>query len=281
MNWSAPCSVMREIVKQVGEELGVTRSEAELIVASLLDRPRFELYLKGEIPDAAAAMLRVKLAQFRRGVPLEYLTRKIQFVDLNLRIHPGVFIPRLETEYFVDLLPRKIGSAPASVLEVGTGCGAIALSLAAIYPGALIVATDISRRALNNARENIRIQGKTDRIALVQCDLLDGLKRRFDLIVSNPPYIPSDRIRSLPESVRSYEPLAALAGGRSGVKFIEDLIGRCRPYVHRGSTLALEIDSDEKPTLEKAVAVASLAGSFEPDLFGRVRFLFITGFKDE
>ncbi len=119
---------MKEIIKEVSKKLQITKDEAELIIATLLDRPRFSIYLNNEIDQDTAAMLKIKLRQLKHGVPIEYITKKVQFMDYLLNIQPGVFIPRLETEYFVELIGRLV-VAPKKILEIGTGCGAIAISL--------------------------------------------------------------------------------------------------------------------------------------------------------
>jgi release factor-specific protein-(glutamine-N5) methyltransferase len=270
---------MKEIIARFRDELHVSRPEAELIVAALLERPRFELFLNQEMEPAEHARLMFRLSQLKRGVPLEYVTRKVQFMDRTLEIHAGVFIPRIETEYFIERIWKSVPEAPARILEIGTGCGVIAISLADIFPQARICATDVSDRALDTARVNIDNFGLGARIELVKTDLFRGLTRRFDLIVSNPPYIPRDRIPMLPKSVREYEPIRALNGGEGGIQFIKRLLRGAPDRLAAGGVIGLEIDEDSVPALTGHLAKTSGPYRFDKDLFDRYRYLFLGGFR--
>ncbi|GAH51102.1 unnamed protein product, partial [marine sediment metagenome] len=108
---------MREIVARVVKELAVSRGEAELIVASLLEKPRFEIYLNDSIDQESRQFLRAKLMQLKNGMPLEYVTKRMHFMDYSLRIYPGVFIPRFETEYFIELIEKLIDFVPEQILD--------------------------------------------------------------------------------------------------------------------------------------------------------------------
>jgi release factor glutamine methyltransferase len=255
---------MREIVDQVVKELAVSRGEAELIVASLLEKPRFEIYLNDSIDQESRQFLRAKLMQLKNGMPLEYVTKRMHFMDYSLRILPGVFIPRFETEYFIELIEKLIDFVPEQILDIGTGTGAISIALAHLYPDVHIVATDISDKAIRCARENIKEYGLTDRIHLLQCSICNGVNTRFDLIISNPPYIPSSRLHSVPKSVRDFEPMLAIDGGQDGIQFIKLIIEQTAPYLNPGGIVALEIDEDTVITQ-----------------FGKYRYLFIGELKNE
>jgi len=270
---------MREIIAKIRDEFGVSRPEAELIVAALLERPRFELYYQGELGPADRARLTLRLRQLKNGIPLEYITKKVQFIDRQLEIHPGVFIPRLETEYFTELIIKLTPFEPLNILEVGTGCGAIAITLAGSFPRARIVATDISDRALANARANIEKFHLSDRIDLVQTDLDQGLVGQFDLIVSNPPYVPAERIPTLPKSVREFEPIRALNGGFGGIRFIKRLISAAGARLAEGGVIGIEIDEESVERLTDHLASAVYPYRFEKDLFDRYRYLFLGGFR--
>jgi release factor glutamine methyltransferase len=273
---------MREVIKTVSEDLQITRGEAELVVATLLERPRFEIFLNEAIDPKTMSLLEMKLQQLKKGVPIEYITKKVQFLDYQFVIYPGVFIPRLETEYFIELIGTLNARTPTTILEIGTGCGAIAVSLAHMFPEAQIVATDISRTAIDNASENIRNYNLRERITLAQCDLFAGLTGQFDIIISNPPYIPTSRIPSLPESVKNFEPICAIDGGYQGVQFIERLVRDGAQYVKPHGMMAIEIDKDEVKILKRFLETYSICTfTFKKDLFGRFRYLFIGDFKNE
>ncbi|MBA7551913.1 Release factor glutamine methyltransferase [subsurface metagenome] len=180
---------MKEIVKQVSDDFKISSGEAELIVASLLEKPRFGIYFNNRMDINTKKILNMKLIQLKKGVPIEYITKKIQFRNFLLRIYPGVFIPRLETEYLIELIEKFVNLRPEKILEIGTGSGAICITLATIFPKAKIIATDISQNAINCASENIERYNLTEQINLLHCNMFEGLTTKFDLIVTNPPYI--------------------------------------------------------------------------------------------
>jgi release factor glutamine methyltransferase len=273
---------MRELVTAVSKELAIARNEAELVIAALMNRPRFELYMSDKIDEEEKNQLWSKVTQLRQGKPIEYVTQRVQFRNFTLKINPGVFIPRLETEYFVELIPKTLSLAPGRILEIGTGCGAISIALAHLFPRAEIVATDISSAALRNAWENITHEGLTSRISILQCDLFEGLVGEFDLIVSNPPYVPSGRMHELPRSVREFEPLSAIDGGEEGVDFITRMILGARDYLAQSGVLAVEIDEESVNTLKKFL-LDNRVGSFRfcRDLFNIHRYLFTGAINEE
>lgn len=267
---------MRELVKKVCDTLRVERHEAELIIATLLDRPLFSLYFEGSIDTDTRTAFDLKLAQLKNGIPIEYITKRIQFMDHSLRIFPGVFIPRLETEYFVELIMKKADKNPEFVLDIGTGCGAISIALAHAFPSSMIIATDIAEKALACARENIADQCLTQRIHLVHTDMREGIAGRFDLIVSNPPYIPISRLQSLPKSVKYYEPLKALNGGKKGTAFTKVMIAQCAEVMTDVGCMAIEIDEEAVSDLNGFLSqYKNIQHRFEKDLFGRNRYLFL------
>jgi len=263
---------MREIVAQVIKELAVSRGEAELIVASLLEKPRFEIYLNHSMDQESRQLLYAKLVQLKNGMPLEYVIKRMQFMDYSLRILPGVFIPRFETEYFIELIEKLIDFVPEQILDIGTGTGAISIALAHLYPDVHIVATDISDKAIRCARENIKEFGLTDRIHLAQCSICDDVNTRFDLIISNPPYIPSSRLHSLPKSVRDFEPMLAIDGGQDGIQFIKLIIQQTAAYLKPGGIIAFEIDEETVIRIKEFLQTNGWDQySFRRDQFGKYR----------
>lgn len=271
---------MREVVKRVADEFHITRNEAELIVATLLERPRFEMYLDNTIDDGTATMLSLRLAQLKKGVPIEYITKKVQFMDYPLTIYPGVFIPRVESEYLIELIARMVLSPPHTILDIGTGCGVCAIALAHLFPDAKIVATDISSQALRNASENIERFHLEERIAVRRSDLFENISSRFDVIVSNPPYIPASRLYYLPKSVRDFEPIVALNGGAQGIQFVKKLISEGMGYLNPCGMMAIEIDAGQVELLTHILHNRHCTSfSFKKDLFGHFRYLFLGDMK--
>lgn len=267
---------MRELVKKVCDTLNIERHEAELIIATLLDRPLFSIYYKDVLDKNTATTLKMKLRQLQHGVPIEYITKRIQFMDLTLRVYPGVFIPRLETEYFVELIVKKMKKAPDKILDIGTGSGAISIALARVFPASTIISTDIAEHALACARENIDKYMLSKRIHLLRTNMLNGISDRFDLVVSNPPYIPFSRLQSLPKSVKYYEPLMALNGGENGTMFTKTMIEQCARVLMTGACMAIEIDEDAVSDLKGFLEYnSSMEFCFEKDLFDKYRYVFL------
>lgn len=272
---------MKDAVTKISSELNVARSEAELIIATLLDKPRFELYLNDEKDPGLWEQLQEKVVLLKKGVPIEYITKRAQFMDYTITITPGVFIPRLETEYFVELIGRY-KNKPATILEIGTGSGCLAIALAHWFPHCRFIATDISDEALRCAEKNISTFGLEHRISLVKTDVCMGLHTQFDMIISNPPYVPHTRLSSLPESVKCYEPLRALNGGKNGIAIIKKIVLQGLPLLNDGGMIALEIDEETTAPLNEFLSGCECPSwTFHKDLFGRMRYMFIGDTRHE
>ncbi|MGQ9700870.1 MAG: peptide chain release factor N(5)-glutamine methyltransferase [bacterium] len=272
---------MKKVVRELSKEFDLDIAETELIVSTLLRKPRFELYLSNNVDEKLSAFLRLKLMQLKKGVPIEYLTKEVQFFKYHLQIYPGVFIPRLETEYFIELITELIDFSPARICEIGTGSGAIAIVLADSFPAAEIIATDICPLAIQNAKENISMLNLKEKIKLLRADLFQSFSYGvFDLIVCNPPYIPTERIISLPKSVRDFEPRRAIDGGFGGTTFIKKIIEQAPAYLTKKRFgVALEIDEDEADILDGYLKGKFTQYFFCEDLFGKTRYLFIGQFR--
>jgi len=270
---------MKEIIKRLSKEFDLSIEETELLASTLLKRPRFEIYLRQDYDPVIDKNLRLKFALIKNGVPIEYITKQVQFLKYNFALYPGVFIPRLETEYFVEQICKLIEFKPQRICEIGTGCGAISIALSEFFKEAEIIATDICELALHNAQENILRYNLDDRIKLIKTDLFLPFKTGvFDLIICNPPYIPRQRINALPKSVRDFEPRRALDGGEGGTEFIKKLIDQGRFYSRNSINIALEIDEDEMEELNLYLKERCKDYFFLRDLFGRIRYLFIGRF---
>ena len=265
---------MKEIVKRVINELNVSSDDAIRITAALLNKPNYAVLLDDISNELSTQRVEQSLKLLKRNMPLEYITEKVQFMDFTLHIKPGVFIPRIETEHLVELIQDQMHTEPQHILELGTGSGAIAIALAHMFPRSIIIATDISSEALQCASMNIKRHHLDDRISCVRCNLFNGIHHRFDLVVSNPPYICSSRLDSLPKSVREFEPVQALDGGHRGIAIIESLIKDAATYIRSSGTIALEIDSCQVTTLRRYLATQGIVSyTFFKDLFGRFRYL--------
>ncbi|NPV77238.1 MAG: peptide chain release factor N(5)-glutamine methyltransferase [Anaerolineae bacterium] len=176
------------------------------------------------------------------GVPLAYLTGEKEFYGLQFRVTPDVLVPRPETELLVENAINWLNKNPEAhlALEIGTGSGCIAISLAKHSPNLQLIATDRYWPPLKIAQENVLFHNLQHRITLLQANLLRGISGKFDLLVTNPPYIPTKALASL-EVARS-EPLSALDGGEDGLFFIREIIRSAPRILKPGGVILMEIE---------------------------------------
>lgn len=198
------------------------------------------------------------------GTPLPYLTGKQEFFNLEFIITPNVLIPRPETELLVSLAIDWLKAHPAKrkILDIGTGSGCIAVSVSANVGDVEFVGIDQSYKALQVASKNVRKYQLSERIHLVQMDLLRGISNCFDCLCANLPYIPSNRLSEL--SVSMQEPLLALDGGENGLDLIEKLLRQSVGLVSPGGAIFLEIDYSQ------ARDVSALSAEYFPDSFVKI-----------
>jgi release factor glutamine methyltransferase len=218
------------------------RLNAEHLLAHALKRKRIELYLEFERPltEEELAPLRELVRRRGQGEPLQHLLGTVEFCDHVFLCDKRALVPRPETEQLVELLKSQIPSAKSQILDVGTGSGVIALSLAAMFPDARIVATDISDDALMLARENAVRLGLDAKVSFTKSDLLDGVEKGFDLIVANLPYVATRDRAALSREVL-HDPEVALFGGEGGDETVRKLIDSARAHLTVGGLLALEV----------------------------------------
>ena len=232
------------------------RLNAEHLLAHVLGKERrIELYLEFERPlgEAERAPLRELVRRRSEGIPLQHLLGTVDFLGKIFTCDARALIPRPETEQLVELVQSLVDKPDRSILDVGTGSGVIALSLALKFPSASVSACDISPLALELAKENAVRHGLESRVSLVQSDLLSALKGRFDMIVANLPYIPSAEIPELSHEVR-HDPLTALDGGADGLTLISQLVKGAPAALKPGGHLALEIGLNQAPSIMKMLA---------------------------
>jgi release factor glutamine methyltransferase len=250
-----------DYLKQHGSES--PRLEAEVLLAHARNCKRVELYTSfGEQADEALrTRFRALVKRRAEGVPFAYLVGKREFYSLDFRVTPDVLIPRPETEFLVIALLDLIKTAPADqapidIADVGTGSGIIALSVAKHAPRVHATAIDISPAALAVARENAERLGVSEQVEFVESDLLAALPadRKFDFIVSNPPYITTDEFAALAPEVRDHEPQLALVAGPRGMNVIERLVPEAADRLRPGGTLLLEISPMLQQQVESLLA---------------------------
>lgn len=244
--------VIRRAAARLAEARCATpRLDAELLLMEVLGWSRERLYRSPDARLDASGTERFEtlVARRERGEPVAYLTGKREFWSLEFTVTADVLIPRPETEHLVEAVVDFLASraGPQRVLDLGTGSGAIAVSVARECTRAEVWATDVSAAALRVARENARRHGVGHGIRWLQGDLfapLQGLAETFDALVCNPPYIPSREMARLPGDVGEWEPALALDGGVDGMDFYRRIVREGPPRLQEGGLLAVEIGAD-------------------------------------
>ncbi|MEO8351580.1 MAG: peptide chain release factor N(5)-glutamine methyltransferase [Chthoniobacteraceae bacterium] len=249
------------------------RLNIEHLLAHVLGKKRMELYLEFDRPLADTELEPLRLLVRRRadGEPLQHLLGTVEFHGRVFKSDSRALIPRPETELLCEkLLARP--AVPTRVLDVGTGSGIIALTLAEAWPKADVTGVDISSDALKLARENATALGLAERVTFLESDLLAAVDDRFDLIVANLPYIAESEMAGLAREVH-FDPKVALVAGKSGREIIERLIAEC-PRVLKG-TLALETGCDQGDALAPVLTDHNFHDiEVLADYEGRSRFIF-------
>ncbi|MHB8525480.1 MAG: peptide chain release factor N(5)-glutamine methyltransferase [Candidatus Acidiferrales bacterium] len=298
-------SALRVAMKQMRDaDVPSHALAAELLLMHVLGCDRAWLYAHPEMllnPEIVRKYFDL-VTQRAAGTPTQYLTGKQEFWGLEFEATPAVLIPRPETEHIIEVALERLGelrardplrvanigsscagSQPARIknfsvencriADVGTGSGCIAVALAHELPHSEIFATDISSPALDVARRNAERHGVAQRISFIECNLLDGLlneAREFDLIVSNPPYVPRGEETQLPREIREHEPHEALFCGPTGAEIYAPLIVQSAELLRRGGLLVVEIGYgaldrvrpllDESPAWSEICVTTDLAG---------------------
>ena len=230
------------------------RLNAEVLLAFQLRLDRVQLYLNFEKPlnEKEVSGYRFLIKRRMSREPLQHITGTQEFWSLDFTVGPQALVPRPETEVLVEKIlelykGKRFGDRPR-ILDLGTGSGVIAVAIAREIPGAKIWATDISRDALALARLNSHKHGVEERIRFLLGDLFEAIEDQalsFEVIASNPPYIPSGLLDSLAPEVKNYEPRLALDGGQDGMSFVTKIINEAADRLSQGGWLAVEMDPDQ------------------------------------
>ena len=227
------------------------------------------------------------------GEPLQYIVGNTAFMGLPFKVEPGVLIPRQDTETLVELAlsvinydlihGKKLNLSRKSwdVLDIGTGSGAIGVSIAKLGQKCSVTMTDISKQALTIAKENARVNGVDRSVKILEGDLFRPVSgrfgnKKFDMIISNPPYIPTDDIGTLQTEIKDHEPLVALDGGQDGLDTYRRIAADVGSYLKKSGVLMLEIGDDQKDAVTAILKETKLFVEIQcfQDLAGRDRVLF-------
>jgi release factor glutamine methyltransferase len=261
------------------------RRSAEWLLSAATNLSRIELYAHHDRPltPEERAAFRAGIERRAAGEPLQYVTGEMPFRHLVLQVRPGVFIPRPETEVLVDAVLEyldRCGVDEPVVVDLCTGSGAVAVSTAFERAGARVHATEIVPETAEVARLNAERAGVVDRVSVVVGDLFaplpDDLRGRVDVVVSNPPYIPSADLADLPAEVALREPRIALDGGVDGLDTVRRIVDGARDWLRPGGLLAMETDTARVKDAAELMASWYEGVVVRRDLTGRDRIAFGT-----
>lgn len=263
-----------DFLKQRGSDN--PRLDAEVLLAAAKGCQRIMLYAAFDevVSEDVRAKFRELVKRRSEGTPVAYLVGRREFYSLAFKVTPDVLIPRPETEFVVvaaldHLKQRGQGTGDrGQVADVGTGSGAIAVSIARHAPACRVTAIDASAEALAVARENAAAHGVNERIEFVEGDLLTMLPSQpaFDVIASNPPYVTEGEYAVLPREVKEHEPRLALVGGASGTEVIERLIPQAAERLLPRGLLVMEVSPMIAPRVVELIAAD---GRYEPATIGK------------
>ncbi|HEX8524756.1 MAG TPA: peptide chain release factor N(5)-glutamine methyltransferase [Tepidisphaeraceae bacterium] len=238
------------------KEVDSPRLSAELLLSHVLSVPRIKLYTDYEnvVEEKPLATFRDLVKRAGEHEPIAYLTGRAYFFNLEFEVEPGVLIPRPDTETLVEnvlqLSRNTAGFEAPRVIDLCTGSGCIAAAIASRLKSAVVLASDVSEKAVEVARRNVSRLGLSDRVTVERGDLFEPLKsmvdaQPMDLVVANPPYIPSEKLKELDRNVREYEPVGALDGGEDGLTIHRRIIEEGAERLRSGGRMYLEIQFDQ------------------------------------
>jgi release factor glutamine methyltransferase len=265
------------------------RRSAEWLLSAATGLSRVELYAHHDraLTDDERAAYRASIERRAAGEPLQYVTGEMPFRHIVLKVRPGVFIPRPETEVLVDevlaaLAPAgaPVGCADAAagpiVVDLCTGSGAVAISVAHERADARVYATEAVAGTAEVARENAERCGVTARVTVLTGDLFAplpaGLRGAVDVVAANPPYVPTAELAGLPSEVGGHEPRVALDGGEDGLDVVRRIVADAREWLAPGGTLVIECDTTGAKDAARLMSAWYEGSRVLTDLTGRERF---------
>ncbi len=262
-------STIQELLKQSIQYLksyGVENSilDAQLILSHILKVERLYLVTHNnkELDEEVIKQYNQLISLRVQGIPVQHILGKQEFMSLPFKVTKDVLIPRADTEILVEKMIEKYAHYSRDRqligMDIGTGSGCIAISLAQYIHTIHLYALDISHKALEIAKENATLNGVEDSITFIQHDILEGIPQTegnvlLDFIVSNPPYIPTEMINTLQTEVKNYEPYRALDGGDDGLIFYRIIIKQAKQHLKNGGLLALEVGHDQSIDVKKLI----------------------------
>ena len=271
-----------ELAEEALDESGVpgSRLDAERLLAFELGRDRSYLlaHFQDSVPESTEEQFFARIAERRRGKPLQYLLGWQEFRGLEFEVTPAVLIPRPETELLVEAALERFSEGKPVLADVGTGSGCIAVATAKALPGASLIATDLSEDALSVARRNASRHNVSEQIQFLPGDLLLplsplGMDEKLDCVLSNPPYVAERDLPALQREVRDWEPRMALVGGFTGFEMYRRLLPQALRFLKPGGTLILEIGYNMQPEIAELFDAAWKLEGIRDDFSGIPRIV--------
>ena len=221
---------------------------AELIISHVLDMNKANLYLNSKdiLDNEKSDIIEQFIIRRTKHEPLQYILGETEFYGCKIKVDPDVLIPRPETELLVEKLVQENVN---SIIEIGTGSGAIAIALAKQMKNVQIEATDISEKALNTARQNAELNNVS--INFIQSDIFENIKNKYDIIVSNPPYISKKEYDNLAPEIKDYEPEISLLAKEEGLFYYKKIFENAKDYLTEKGKIYFEIGYDQTDRVEK------------------------------
>ena len=251
------------------------QANAEFLLAHVLGVMRTWVLVNGtfEVPEKEKKLFFSLLARKEGGVPLAHITGVQPFCGLDILVTPDTLIPRPETENLVEIICEKFDKKGRyTFIDMCTGSGCIAVALAVKFPHAQVLAVDVSPKALQVAAQNVRKHKLDDRVRLLQSNLWEDVMGTFDLIIANPPYIPTENLAALSADVKQ-EPRLALDGGVDGYEVTRPLCQAADSYLNPGGWLALELDDGQPWPLARGLEEIGWRAEVKKDIFNVERFV--------
>lgn len=247
--------------------------KVKMLLANILGESKEYLIIhkNREISGNVEAEFLKYIERLKQGKPIQYIIGKTEFYGLEFTVNPSVLIPQPDTEILVeeviDIYNKnyRIKNTKISILDLCTGSGAIAISLKKNLNNVEVFASDISKKALEVAKKNA-IQNKTE-INFIESNLFEKIEEKFDIIVSNPPYIESDVLKTLSEEVK-HEPVLALDGGEDGLDFYKKIAKEAKDYLKENGVLALEIGFNQKESVINLLEQEDYSGIYSKKDYG-------------
>ena len=244
------------IIMFKNEEIDAPKNKARAILQHTLKKTKEYtiIYDTNEVTQVQRDEFVKNIKRLIQGEPLQYITGVQEFMKINFVVNKDVLIPQPDTEILVEEVIKIANRLDNPlILDLCTGSGAIAISLAKNIPNAKIVATDISKNALELAKQNAKLNGVINNIDFIESNLFNKIKNiKFDVIVSNPPYIPTDEIKTLPKDVKQ-EPIIALDGGKDGLDFYRKIYEKGNEFLNRQGYICVEIGYNQKDEVRKII----------------------------